>query len=225
LSSTASKPGNVAQPVFNDTHSLAIRIWHWIFAVLIFATITCVGLASFTFSTGTNIPLVQKQLQQKGVIVDAKAAGAVSHAFNDKLWELHTFLGYIIAAFVLGRFLLEIGQPNEEKFVRRMRSALWPAMATVEGRRERKHYRAVKWSYIVFYVLIGVMAITGIGLALEDVPFFQAIRRPIKTVHNFTQYGIYGFILVHLVGVIAADAGRYPGMVSGMIHGRSRAGK
>jgi len=209
-------------PAFNEPHSVSIRIWHWIFVVLIFATITCVGLATFTFRTGTNIPLVQKQLSAKGVVVDTNAARAVSHAFNDKLWELHTFLGYFIAALVLGRFLIEIGQPRDEKLARKIRAALWPTLATVEARRERKHYRFVKWSYIVFYVLISIMALTGIGLALEDVEALHALQIPCKKIHSLTQYAIYAFILVHLGGVVVADAGRYPGMVSGMIHGRKR---
>lgn len=216
---------NATSTVFNETHSLAIRIWHWIFAALIIATISCVALATYTFRTGSNIPMVREQLQKKGVIVDNTAAQAVSHAFNDKLWELHTLLGYFIAALVLGRFLLEISQPNDEKLARRIRAALWPILPTAETNSERKHYLAVKWSYVVFYALIVIMALTGLGLALEDVPAFRAIRVPIKKIHSLTQYAIYAFLLAHLFGVVRADAGRYPGLVSGMIHGRKRAEK
>jgi Ni,Fe-hydrogenase I cytochrome b subunit len=72
---------------------------------------------------------------------------------------------------------------------------------------------------VIFYVLIGTMALTGLGLAFEEVPVFRNWHRGISKVHQFVQYFIYAFILIHLVGVIRADLGRDKGLVSGMIHG------
>lgn len=203
-----------------EPHSLAIRIWHWIFFILIFSTITTVALATFVFNTGKNIPLVQQQLQGRGVTVDTQTARAVSHAFNDICWALHTWIGYGIAIFVLGRLVLEIALPTQEKLSGKMRLARAFMPTTVEQAQEKKHFVAVKWTYVVFYALIAVMALTGLVLAFETVPFFRSIRRPVKSVHSFTQYLIYGFILIHIAGVIRADIGKYPGLVSGMINGR-----
>lgn len=209
-------------PSFNERHSLAIRIWHWIFFMLLTATITTVGLATYVFDTGQNIPMVQDELQQKGVTVDKLAARAVSHAFNDKLWELHTWIGYFIAAFVLGRFLLEIFQPSDEKINVKLRRAMGFNATLPEEISEKRKYIQVKWTYVFFYGCILVMALTGLGLAFEDVPFFKDLRKTIKSIHSFTQYLIYGFILLHLTGVIVADVRRYPGLVSGMINGKKR---
>lgn len=203
-----------------EPHGLAIRIWHWIFFVLIFSTITTVGLATFVFNTGKNIPLVQQQLQGKGVTVDTQTARAVSHAFNDKCWELHTWIGYAIVIFVLSRLVLELVLPMQEKLSGKLRLARTFMPTTVEQAHEKKHVVAVKYTYVCFYALILVMALTGIVLAFETVPFFRGIRRPARSVHNFTQYLIYAFILIHITGVIRADIGKYPGLVSGMINGR-----
>jgi len=190
--------------------------------MLLTFTIITVAFATYVFNTGQNIPLVQEQLQQKGVTVDKPQARAVSHAFNDRLWELHTWIGYFIAAFLLGRFILEVFQPGEEKLRVKMRSAMGFTAASPEQDQDKRHYLRVKWSYLLFYLLIGVMAVTGLGLALEDVPFFRGIGKPIRSVHSFTQYLIYAFILCHLIGVIAADVRKYPGLVSGMINGKKR---
>jgi Ni/Fe-hydrogenase 1 B-type cytochrome subunit len=213
----------IGTPSFDERHSLAIRIWHWLFFVLLASTITIVGLATFVFDTRANIPLVQGQLQEKGVHVNADQASSVPHAFNDLLWGLHTWIGYFIAAFVVGRLVLEAFQPGDERLGVKIGRAMGFIGVSAERAHAKKHYLRVKWAYIVFYAAILVMAITGVGLALEDVPIFRSMRGGIKSVHSFTQYVVYAFIVAHLVGVIAADAGKYPGLVSGMIGGKKKA--
>jgi cytochrome b561 len=210
----------VKGPTFLEPHSLGIRIWHWTLVVFIFSAITTVALATFVFNTGRNIPLVQQELQGKGITADVPAARAVSHAFNDKLWELHTWIGYGIVLLVLSRWLLEFFQPSPEKLARKMRFAADFAPTTPEQKGSKEHYLLAKWGYVLFYVLILVMALTGLVLAFEDVAFFRSIRRPVKSVHNFTQYLIYAFALFHIIGVVRADNLHYPGLVSRMISGR-----
>jgi len=206
-------------PTFLEPHSLAIRIWHWTLVVFIFGAVTTVTLATFVFNTRQNVPLVQQQLQGKGLTVDAPTAQAVSHAFNDKVWLLHTWVGYGIAFLVLSRWLLEFFQPAPERLRKKMRLAAGFQPTTAEEVSERKHYLTIKWTYVVFYVLILVMAATGLVLAFENVAFFERIRRPVKSVHSFTQYLIYAFALLHIAGVVRADNLRYPGLVSRMIGG------
>lgn len=209
------------RPNFLEKHSLAIRLWHWIFFLLISATLIVVLFASTTFRTGRNVSLVTQQLQQKNVTVDTDQARVVAHAFNDKLWDLHTWIGYFIAAFLVGRLVLEWFQPSDERLVPKLKRAMGFHPSPGEDG-ETRHYIRVKWGYIIFYVLITVMALTGLGLAFRQLPFFRSIRKPLTNLHVITQYLIYGYILLHLGGVILADIGRYPGLVSGMIHGRKR---
>lgn len=210
-------------PDFIERHSLGIRIWHWTFFLLMIVSLVTVLLASTIFRTRNTIALVREELQQKNLTVNQDQARAVAHAFNDILWNLHTWNGYIICIFLLGRVVLELTQPGDEKLSRKLRKTMgFEALSPVQ-KAERRHYVRVKWGYLIFYALILIMAVTGLGLAFEDVPFFRAVHRSIKQVHSFTQYLIYGFILLHLGGVILADTGRYPGLVSGMIHGKKGA--
>jgi Ni/Fe-hydrogenase 1 B-type cytochrome subunit len=206
----------------NERHSPGIRIWHWTFFIVLTASLITVGLASTVFRTRNNIDLVQTQLRQKGVTVDKDQARAVAHEFSDKLWGLHTWLGYILVFFLLVRLLLEFAQAKDEKLRSRIKTALAFRPPTPQQQGEQQHYLLVKRGYLVFYGCIAVMALTGIGLAFEDVPIFREWRAPLKQVHGFVQYFIYGYVFLHLAGVIRADLGRHQGLVSGMIHGRKR---
>jgi len=205
---------------FNEPHSLAIRIWHWTFFIVLTASLVTVLFASTVFRTRNNITLVQEQLQEKGAIVNTDQARAVAHEFSDKLWDLHRLIGYVLCGLLLARILIEITQPGEEKLRTRIKKAIGIKRGSPAAGGEQQHYIRVKTGYVVFYVLILTMALTGLGLAFEDFPLFKEFHRPIKQVHAFVQYFIYAYILIHLVGVIRADVGRNRGVVSGMIHGK-----
>lgn len=207
---------------FNEPHSLAIRIWHWLFFLVVMGSLVTVLFASTLFRTRNTIGLVQNQLQQKGVVVTTDQARSVAHEFNDRLWALHTIIGYFVCGLLLGRIVIEVAQPREERLAVRLRRAMGFKPQSIRDRDGRVHYIRVKWTYLVFYVLILVMALTGLGLAFEDNALLKLWHGHIKQVHSFVQYGIYGFILIHLAGVIRAEGLRHGGIVSGMIHGKKQ---
>lgn len=204
---------------FNDAHSLAIRLWHWTFVLFMSATLVTVLLASTTYRTRNNIPMVQQQLQHQGITVTSDQARAVAHAFNDKLWDIHRLVGYILGILLLSRLLIDIFVSREEKFAFRLRKAVGIKVSAGSLEADRRHYIAVRTTYLVFYLLFLVMVLTGLGLAFEDVPFFRQNRQSIKQIHSLLQYFFYAFIFLHIVGVVRADMGRSKGLVSGMIHG------
>ena len=208
-------------PTFQEKHPLSIRLWHWILFVAMSCTLITVLLASTIFRTRNTTALVTDELQQKGVTVNPEQARAVSHAFSDKLWDLHTLIGYVICGLLLSRMLIEISLPGGEKLRTKLKNALQFKSAAAGAMDDRQHYLLAKRSYVVFYFLILVMALTGLGLAFEDVPWLKgSTHKFIKQVHSITQYLIYGYILLHLCGVIRTDKGKNAGLVSRMIHGK-----
>jgi cytochrome b561 len=207
---------------FNEPHSIAIRIWHWTFFICMTATLATVLLASTIFRTRNTISLVQEQLQQKGVVVNQDQARAVAHEFNDRLWDIHRVIGYVLSALLLSRLFIELAQPRKEKLITRLKRAMGQRPEAAEEQVHRQHYISVKTGYLIFYLLFLLMALTGLVLAFEDVSFLKGINHLAKQVHSFLQYAIYAFILIHLIGVTRADLGRHPGLVSGMIHGKKR---
>ena len=91
-----------------------------------------------------------------------------------------------------------------------------------EQRSDRQHYVMVKWGYVIFYLLFLIMALTGLGLAFEDVSVFRSNHQLIVAIHSFVQYLIYAYILFHIVGVVRADLTDNKGIVSAMINGGSK---
>jgi len=203
---------------FNDAHSLALRIWHWTTFAVITTSIVLVLMGTFMFKTRDNVGMVQEQLEHKGATVTKDQARSVAHEYSDKIWMTHKFVGYGLCFLLLSRILLEAAQPGEEKYRAKLKRALMFQSA------DAKHYRLVKQGYLLFYFLFFVMAATGLVLAFEDVAFLDPIHEPMGKLHEFTQYGIYAFILIHLTGVVRAEIGSHDGVVSAMFHGKKRKG-
>jgi Ni/Fe-hydrogenase 1 B-type cytochrome subunit len=205
---------------FVQTHSAAIRIWHWVtFLTLTFILLT-VLFASTLLNPRKNIPEVQNILKEKGVVVDNDQAFSVAHIFDDKMWELHKYLGFGLTFLLLSRIGIEFAQSDEEKIRSRMKNALTIFKQNGRNKQEYKHYLIIRASYSLFYLLILLMACTGLALAFSrELGLTRPTNHLIKEIHSFGQYLIYAFIFFHLCGVIIADLGKTKGIVSGMING------
>ncbi|MEO6915409.1 MAG: cytochrome b/b6 domain-containing protein [Chitinophagaceae bacterium] len=216
--------GEIENSLFSERHSLSVRIWHWLLFLGISCTLITVLLASTFFSTGDNITLVQEQIESKGGSVTKIQARAVAHEYNDKLWMLHKYIGYGLSFLLLSRVFIEIFHSKEEKLSAKIKNAL-----NVPGRlfafSDKSHYLMAKAGYLFFYSIFLVMALTGLGLAFEDVPFLKEIHGPIKSVHSFVQYLIYFYIIAHLIGTVRADVTSHSGIISGMINGNKKANR
>jgi Ni/Fe-hydrogenase 1 B-type cytochrome subunit len=200
-------------------NSLAIRIWHWITFLGFTASLITVLLGSTLFKTKKNITTVMDEVARKGGSVTQDQAWSVAHAYSDKLWDTHKIIGFLLCFLLLSRVLIELGQKKEEKFMTRIRAALSFHPANEMAIRERNHYVLVKRGYLVFYFLFLCMGTTGLILAFEDLEFLKPLHKTASSLHSFFQYGIYAFILLHLIGVIRADLYKTKGIVSGMING------
>jgi len=207
---------------FNENHSLAVRLWHWATSLTIIFTIVLVLMGTFMFKMRDNIPLVQEQLEHKGVTVTPDQARSVAHEYSDKIWMLHKYVGYGLAFLFLCRILLEAAQPSEEKLKTKLKNALSFQAKTSTETDDRKIYLLAKRGYVLFYLVFFVMALSGLVLAFEDVKFLDPIHDLMKTVHKYTQYLVYTYIFVHLIGVVREEIGKHPGIVSSMVHGKKR---
>lgn len=207
-------------PLFDQKHSLAIRIWHWVTFSLFTATIIVVLFANTMFDTQENVSMVQDQVKSKGGLVTVQQAKTVAHEYNDKLWNVHKIIGYFLCFCLLSRIIIEFIQSKEEKFSTKMKNAI--RLKNMNLNNEANHYLWVKYGYLLFYLFFFIMAITGLILANEDADALKSLQQPMRSLHEFTQYCIYGYIVLHLIGVIRSDVTEHPGIVSGMINGGNK---
>lgn len=212
----------IESSLFIQKHSALIRIWHWVTFLVLSASMITVLINSTMLNPGDNIGLVQNQLKEKGVTVSEEQAFAVSHEYEDKMWNVHKLLGFGLAFLLVSRVLIELSLPKEEKIRTHYKSVMGLFKLNDENKAEYRHYLNVKRIYLLFYMILLLMALTGLGLAFgRDLGFTREIRNTIKTVHGILQYCMYAFVLIHLIGVVIAENGKIKGVVSGMINGNS----
>jgi len=200
-------------------NSLAIRIWHWLTFLGFTASLVTVLLGSTLFKTRQNVSAVMEEVAQKGGTLTKDQAWSVAHAYSDKLWDTHRIIGFVLCFLLFTRILIEFSQRKEDKLKNRIHAALKFKPADESAIQERNHYVLVKRGYLIFYLLFLCMALTGLVLAFEDVEFLKPIHKTAGNLHSFFQWGIYAYILLHLIGVVRADLRKSKGIVSGMIHG------
>ncbi len=201
---------------FNEPKPASIRLWHWLSFLFFLASITTVIFGSTLFKIKSNVPMVQEQVQQKGGSVTVEQAWAVAHEYSDKLWMLHKYIGFGLSFLLLWRIVAELAISKEKKLGARIRAAASYPAETID----RKHNLLVQYSYLIFYILLILMSVTGLTMAFENVKLLDPLQQPAKSIHSIVQYGMYTYILVHIFGVIRADLTKYGGIISRMINGK-----
>jgi Ni,Fe-hydrogenase I cytochrome b subunit len=206
--------------IFIQKNSAAIRIWHWLTFFVVTSLIVTVLMASTVLNPRENIPVVQKALMEKGVTATNDQTWAVTHLYDDKMWDLHKLLGYALSFLFISRMLIELSQPKDQRIGYRLNKAKIAFKKEGSDKKEWRHYLIVKYSYSLFYLLLFAMVATGLLIAFGgDLGIAGPTRHTIKEIHAFIQYLIYAFVVFHLGGVILADIGKAKGIVSGMING------
>ncbi|MBS1525336.1 MAG: cytochrome b/b6 domain-containing protein [Bacteroidetes bacterium] len=216
------------EPIKKDRHftspakkySAPFRFWHWVNMCVIGGSLITVLLNSTLIDQQNINPLIKDELKNKGITITEQQAGSVGHALEDKVWEIHTYFGYILAALLVFRLILEFYQLADQKLIRKLKDAYAQFHATKKNRELARHELLVKAIYAAFYILLLIMALTGLFLAFEDLLApFKSIRHSIKEVHGFCMYLILAFVAVHLAGVFLAERNKGKGIVSDMING------
>jgi Ni,Fe-hydrogenase I cytochrome b subunit len=213
---------DVVHPHQTKKYSGGLRLWHWLNTIVISGSLITVLINSTLTDRGNITPLIKDELKNGGVTVTDQQAGDAGHALSDKVWQIHTYFGYVLAGLLAFRLILEFYELADRKFTRKLKAAYNQFMVTKKNRETARHELTVKSIYSIFYLLLIIMAITGLFLAFEDLlrPF-KAIRHNIKDVHGFCMYLILAFIIVHLAGVFLAERKNSKGIVSDMINGGS----
>jgi len=150
---------------FIQPNSVALRIWHWLTFLFICGSMITVLINSTLLSPRENVKLVQEQLSRKGVTVTDDQAFAVSHEYEDKMWDVHKLSGYALAFLLLARIVIEFTQPKEEKLVNRLKKIKELRAKNDLNKAEYNHYLRVRMVYTVFFLILLGLVLTGLGMA------------------------------------------------------------
>ena len=215
----ATAPVAEAEATRTKKYSTSIRIWHWLNAIIITGSLVTVLINSTVMKAWTNASLIADKLKEKGVEVSEDQARSVAFALSDKVWAVHTYLGYALAGLFLFRIILEFFELADQKLIRKIKTARKSFLSRQEGRISSRNEMLIKTLYAVFYVLLIVMVVTGLCLAFRDnIPALRQMHF-IKEIHGFTMYLIIGFIIVHVAGVVIGERKGHKGIISDMING------
>jgi Ni/Fe-hydrogenase 1 B-type cytochrome subunit len=210
---------NTIHPHSIKKNSASLRLWHWMTVLVISGSLLTVLINSTITDKHAITTLVKEKIQDsKGVDNDINRS--VAGALEDQVWAVHTYFGYGLAVLLLFRIVLEFSQLADQKFLRTLKVANQKFRQRKQNRQDALHELTVKIIYVVFYCLLLIMIVTGLGLAFDDdFSFLRSIHRPVKNIHGFCMYLILGFIILHITGVFLAERKDGAGMVSDMING------
>ncbi len=205
---------------FRESHSAAIRFWHWSsFIIIGFLLITIfVGKTFLDFRHTASV--VQTTLAQQQIRITNDQSSDIAFALRNTIWKWHTYFGYILCGLLAFRLFIEFLQPREQQFFARMQRAYFFYRRKEEAA-QNKHYLWVKTIYILFYLLIFTMAGTGLWMAFnrDQELLLGSNFHPVKEIHENCMLLVLLFIFIHLAGVIRAERKKYKGVVSDMING------
>ncbi|HWD86842.1 MAG TPA: cytochrome b/b6 domain-containing protein [Mucilaginibacter sp.] len=204
--------------VTTKKYSSSIRLWHWLNALVVSGSLLTVLVNSTVLKPWTSAGLIADKLKEKGVNVSDDQTRSAAFALADRVWAIHTYFGYALIGLFLFRIILESFELTDRKLMRKIESARQAFRRRRENRAAR-NTMLIQTLYVMFYVFLLIMAVTGLCLAFEDdIPALHQMHF-IREIHQFTMYLILGFIVIHLAGVFFGERKKDKGIVSDMING------
>ena len=202
---------------FQQSHSRALRLWHWLTFLIILLIFYTVFVAKFTVNPWDTAPVVKQALQKQGItLTDEQARMAVGN-LDEGVWNWHKRFGYVLAGLFVFRILLEFLQPRDERFFVRTKAAL----KTIKAK-SSLHYFIVRIIYLLFYGVLATVVVTGLLLTFYDGIWDRDRLHLITELHESCFYLVLFFAFVHVSGVLLAGRSGYRNIVSNMIHGSYR---
>jgi Ni/Fe-hydrogenase 1 B-type cytochrome subunit len=204
---------------FKKKHSILLRIWHWLTALVIGGLLTTVLFRNTFFNSSDNSKIILSKLQKSGTTISDDLAISIAKSIRQPFWEWHYFFGFTLLALVLLRIGVFFLQQNQSSNLVAL-SKFIPHLPK-ENQKDAKHYLIVRGVYTIYYFALTIMILTGLTLYFKtDLGLEKKLSGFVKTVHEYTMWTIMVFIIVHIIGVVKEEKNpRNKGIVSDMING------
>lgn len=186
--------------------NLAHRLIHWAIAFTVLFILLTVFLRIGWMNKDHMGEIIQQNLSKSGTQINTKDAALIGKAVRKPMWRWHVWAGYtMIGLYVLRMGLLAIqGVAYKSPF----------------SKKTSPKDKFKGWIYIVFYTLLAVSLFTG--FMVQNGP--ESLKHNMALVHIQSLYYVVIFIVLHIGGVLIADAGAERGIISKIISGDKAAG-
>jgi cytochrome b561 len=195
-------------------NSLGLRIWHWANSGLVLAQLITILFLFVVVKVKTLAPEFSKVLAEKGVTMAPEQLRGLTRIVAHRIWDWHIWMGIAISVLLAFRVLVSFRQRGGQRTAAKLAS-LQARVAAGEPGATKAVW--VRYSYRAFYVVLGVMVVTGLILVFED--YFRTIEHTMKEIHEVSMYVVLAFVVAHIFGVFRAEVTDAPGITSDMIHG------
>jgi len=133
---------------------------------------------------------------------------------EDTLWQLHIYIGYALVLGIIARLTWGIIGPNHARFSDMWHpAAWWKAVRNFNFRAKPRfgHNTLASGAYLLVYLLLVIMAVTGLGLAavehsmgplnawVGDMPWLKEVfEEPHELIYNL----LIAFVVIHIAALI-----------------------
>jgi len=213
----------MSQVSFRRYQPTSLRLWHWLNATAILGLLATVLLRKTFLSWRTNSALIESRLQQNGVDITPELAKEIAVAIRDPLWEWHIRLGVILGVLLIGRMAIALLVEKRFPGVAALKAALGRTALPAQERGEALHHSLVNSAYAFFYLATMLMVATGFAMLFSaELGLSKGLVGSVKEIHELAMWFFVVFAGGHLLGIIVAENGKDPGIISDMVHGGDR---
>ncbi len=133
---------------------------------------------------------------------------------EDTLWQLHIYIGYALTLGIVARLTWGLIGPHHARFSDMWHPvAWWDAIRNFNFQAKPRfgHNTLASGAYLLVYLLLLVMAVTGLGLAaiehsmgpfnawIGDMPWLKEVfEEPHELIYNL----LIGFVVIHIAALI-----------------------
>ena len=148
------------------------------------------------------------------------------------LWRFHVWTGYALVLGLVARLSWGLNGPEHARL-----GAMWHGRAWWQAVRTRQlftdpvkfgHHPLASAAYLAFYLIVLVMAVTGLALAAveqgrgplvawlgHDLPMKAGFKSP----HDFLEEFVLGFVVLHIAALILHEVRHGVPMAQAMVSG------
>lgn len=181
-----------------NTYNRIFRIMHWAIAFCILFLLLTIFLRMYWLEKNHVAAILGANLQTLEINLTQDQLIKIAKQIRKPMWDWHVYIGYVL----IGLYTIRLALPffGEMKFKNPMKAT---------SLKQKIQY----WSYLLFYVFVGVSLITG--FFIEQGP--ATWKKALESVHTLALYYLLPFIFIHFIGIFIAEKREEKGIVSRII--------